>query len=204
MAIGLERDDTVVRRRLRQKMEFVVEDAAAGSPPSDAALAAFLETHPESFRREPELTLRQVYLSRDRRGERADADAAAILARLTAAGPDAESAALGDASLLPSELVDAAESEVTRVYGDTFTAGLAHLPVGRWAGPVVSGYGLHVVLIRARTAGRLPALDEVRDAVARELTAAERKQMVERGYQALRARYEIVVERAAGEAVAAR
>jgi len=204
MVLGLERDDTVVRRRLRQKMEFLVEDATAGPPPSDADLEAYLSAHPDSFRVEPELTLRQVYVSRDRRGRGAEYDARALLARLTAAGPDVAIDQLGDPLMLPDELTGASRGEVARVLGDDFAAALADLPIGRWTGPVESGFGLHLVLLRARTAERMPALDEVRDAVAREVQAANRKQMVERAYAALRARYEVVVERPTGDAVATR
>jgi hypothetical protein len=204
MVLGLERDDTVVRRRLRQKMEFLVEDVTAGSAPSDADLEAYLRAHPDGFRIEPELTLRQVYVSRDRRGERVGDDARSLLARLTDAGPDAAIDDLGDALMVPHELSGASRSEVARVFGDDFAAAVADLPIGRWTGPVASGFGLHLVLLRARTAGRVPALDEVREAVARELQATNRKQMVESAYAALRARYEVVVEHPTGDAVATR
>jgi hypothetical protein len=204
VALGLERDDTVVRRRLRQKMEFVVEDAVTGAPPSDAALQAYLDAHADTFRREPEISFRHVYLDRDRRGAAVADQARALVARLARAGPDFDTAALGDAILLPSDFDHVPASEVSRTFGDEFATALASLPVSTWSGPIASGYGVHVVFVRNRTPGRVPPLAEVRDAVARELGAATRKDMVERAYAALRARYEVVVEPAARAAVAAR
>jgi hypothetical protein len=204
LALGLDRDDAVVRRQLRQKMEFVVEDAVAGPAPSDADLQVYLDAHPDDFRREPEVSFRHVYLDRDRRGARAVDDAHALIARLARAGPDFDTAALGDPIMLPSDFDHVAASEVARTFGDEFAAALAAVPVSQWSGPIVSGYGLHVVFVRSRTSGRLPALDEVLDEVSRELGAATRKRMVDDAYAARRARYDVVIEPAARDAVAAR
>jgi hypothetical protein len=204
LALGLDRDDAVVRRQLRQKMEFVIEDAVAGPPPSDADLQAYLDAHPDDFRREPEVSFRHVYLDRDRRGAHAVDDAGALIVRLARAGPDFDTAALGDAIMLPSDFDHVSVSEVARTFGDEFAAALAAGPVSQWSGPIASGYGLHVVFVRNRTSGRLPALDEVRDEVSRELRAATRKRMVDDAYAARRARYDVVIESAARDAIAAR
>ncbi len=194
MALGIERDDSVIRRRLRQKMEFVVEDAAAGPPPSDAELQRYLDAHPDAFRRAPEVSFRQVYLDRDRRGAGAADEARALAARLRRSGPDFDTQGLGDAIMLPSDFDHVGDDEVARTFGDGFADALAALPISEWTGPIESGYGLHVVFVRNRTAGRVPALAEVRDAVARELTAAARTAMIEKAYAGLRARYEVVIE----------
>ena len=90
MALGLDRDDTVIRRRLRQKLEFVAEDTIDAAPATDAELQAWLDAHPETFRTEPQVAFRQVYLSPDRRGAAVDADARALLAQLSAAGPSVD------------------------------------------------------------------------------------------------------------------
>ena len=95
-AMGLDADDTIIRRRLRQKLEFVVEDAAAAVPLTDDELERYLAEHPEKFQLEPRLSLRQVYVSRDRRGEAAEVDAQGILDRLRALGPDAAIEQVGD------------------------------------------------------------------------------------------------------------
>ena len=198
MALGLDRDDRVVRRRLRQKMEFLTEEAAAPPTPSDEELRTFLREHPEAFRVEPRFAFRQVCLDRDRRGD----TARSLLDRLTASGPDADLAGLGDRLMLPDEVPSTPRAEIVAVFGAPFADRLEHLEPGRWTGPVESGYGLHLVLVRERVPGRLPELDEVRDAVEREWLSARRATTLEAAYRQLRERYIVVVEpsTAAGEA----
>ncbi len=200
--MGLDRDDTIVRRRMRQKLEFVTEDAAALAP-SDAELQAYLRQHPDAFRTEPRLSFRQVYLSPERRGDAAEADARTLLARLGDAG--AEASVKGDALMVPDALSDAPRGEVARLFGEDFATRLVEIEPGSWTGPVQSGYGWHLVFVRERTPGRIPELAEVRDAVEREWVAARRKEVVEATYQKLRERYTVVIERpaAGGDAVAA-
>ena len=129
-AMGLDRDDTIIRRRLRQKMEFLVEDAVDQVPPTDAELQAWLEKHPETFRAESRVALRQVYVNPERRGASARGDAEKLLARLRAAGKDAGIDSLGDPSMLPRELPLGPLSEVTRAFGSEFAARVDALPAG--------------------------------------------------------------------------
>jgi hypothetical protein len=201
MAMGLDRDDTIVRRRLRQKLEFLTEETAETAPPSDAELQAFLQQHADAFRVEPRLAFRHVYLNRERRGDAIDTEARELLAQLTTGATTPDPAALGDPFLLPHAFVLLSRNEITRLFGDTFATQLQHLELGRWAGPLESAYGLHLVLVHERTDGRLPALAEVRQAVQREWLAARRKEVNEQFYQHLRARYTIIVEQpqAAGD-----
>ena len=200
VAMGLDRDDTIVRRRLRQKLEFLTEETAETAPPSDAELQTFLQQHADAFRVEPRLAFQHVYLSRDRRGDAIDTEARELLAQLTT-GAATDTAALGDPFLLPHAFVLLSRNEITRLFGDAFATRLQHLEPGRWLGPIESAYGLHLVFIHERTDGRLPALDEVRQAVQREWLAARRKALNEQFYQHLRARYTVVVEQpqAAGD-----
>ena len=183
----------MIRRRLRQKMEFVGEDVAPPAEPTEAELQAFLDEHAERFRKPARLSFAQVYLSPDRRGEDAWADAERLLVTLDAGTSDP--AASGDPFLLEQEYWDLATHDVERLFGEAFTARVAGLPVGRWSGPVESGYGLHLVLVRERTPARLPDLAEVRDAVANEWRAARREKANRAFYDGLRANYEVTVER---------
>ncbi len=197
LAMGLDRDDTIIRRRLRQKLEFMVEDAIEAHPPTDEDLMLWLEKHPESFRSEPAISFRQVYVSRDRRGGDADSFAREILDDLTRGGSDASIAsieALGDSLMLPRDVSLSPRSDVGRIFGEDFAAKVLALDPGRWMGPIESGYGLHLVLVRERVEGRLPALAEVRDVVERELVAARRKAELEASYERLLSKYEVVIE----------
>lgn len=193
LALGLDRDDIVIRRRLRQKMEFVSEDIMAQAEPSDAELQAFLAEHSDRFREPSRVSFTQVYLSPDRRGEDAWGDAERMLVALQAGRSDPAEA--GDPFLLEHEYQELAAHDVERLFGGAFADRIAELPVDRWSGPVKSGYGVHLVLVRERTPARLPEFEEVRDAVADEWRAARRAEANRVFYDRLRARYEVTVER---------
>ncbi len=177
LALGLDRDDTIVRRRLRQKMEFLSEDLGTPDPASDAELQSFLEAHPERFRVEARLSFRQVFLSSERRGEANSVqEAARLLVALQddPAGADADAA--GDPLPLRAELSDATESEVERTFGSHFAVALRDVAPGRWQGPIASAYGLHLVFVRARTPARKPMLEEVRERVQSEWLVQRRRE----------------------------
>ena len=195
MAMGLDRDDTVIRRRLRQKLEFLVEDFVASAPPTDVELQAFLDAHSEMFRLEPQVELRQVFVSREHRSPTAGATANALLARLSAAGSNARIDQLGDPSMLPQELALAPVGEIERQFGKELVEHLAPLATGVWSGPVESTYGLHLVLVRRRVDGSLPPLAQVRSAVERELLADRRTRQLAEIYDKLLAKYTVVIER---------
>jgi len=193
-AMGLDRDDAIIRRRLRQKLEFLVEDAADQAAVTDAELQAWLDAHPDSFRPEPRVALLQVYFSTDRRGRSARADAEALAARLRAAGPKAEPGDLGDPSMLPRELPLAPLAEVTRAFGSDFAASVDELEPGRWAGPIESPYGLHLVLVTERIEPARPTLAEVRPLVERELLAERRRTQLQQLYERLLEKYTVTIE----------
>jgi hypothetical protein len=194
LALGLDRDDTIIRQRLRQKVEFVSEDVAALVEPTDADLQAYLTAHPETFRLEQRFTFSQVYLNPERRRDSLGRDAAQLLAQLNEVGAGADVSALGDPFLLDHEFKGVAASEVAQQFGERFAAKLGELPLGQWQGPVESGYGAHLVIIRERTEGRLPALGEVRDSVRREWQNVQRLEANEKFFRGLLARYTVVVE----------
>jgi PPIC-type PPIASE domain len=195
IALGLDEDDLVIRRRLRQKLEFVSEDVATDADPTDEELRAHLTAHPEVFRLEPRFTFRQVFLDPGRRGERLTSDAARLLARLQRGETDPASA--GDGVMLEREFDALPADVVAQQFGEQFAAELERLPSGQWQGPVASAYGVHLVLVVGRTEGRVPALEEVRDAVRREWMSAQRLEAREQYYQALLRRYTVTIEGAA-------
>lgn len=195
VGMGLDRDDTIIRRRLRQKLEFLVEDASSSSPPTDAELTAWLDTHPQSFRAEPQLAFRQVYVSPERRGASAGKDAEKLLARLRAKGKDARSEGLGDASMLPTEQPLSPLREVERSFGNDFAQEVMKIEPGEWTGPVESPYGLHLVLVQERVAGAAPELAEIRPVVEREVLAERRKRDLDTLYERLLEKYTVTIEK---------
>jgi hypothetical protein len=201
--MGLDKGDTVIRRRLRQKLEFLVEDAAEAVPPTDVELQAWLDAHPETYQREPQVAFRQVFLSPDRRGERIESDAAALLERLESAGPGADVETLGDSIMLPADFELAPLTMAARTFGNEFAGELTALEPGQWTGPIRSGYGLHLVYVRERVEGRSPELADVRDAVSRDLLTSRRKEQLETMYERLLERYDVVIDMPAPEETSA-
>lgn len=189
IAVGMDRDDAVIRRRVAQKMEVLADDLGRDTP-TDAELQAWLVRHADDYRIEAGYTLRQVYL--DPQLHTADLDA--VLARTLQRLRTRSDTVVGDASLLPGILNDTRERDVARIFGSDFTTALRNLPVGEWYGPVSSGYGLHFVRIDAREPGRVPSLAEVRPEVERDLLGARARDSQERFYSALRQRYTVAIE----------
>jgi hypothetical protein len=194
MAMGLERDDVIIKRRLRQKLEFLLVDDAAAAPPTDAELSDWLKRHPEAFRTEARLAFRQLLLRPDLRGANTAADASKLLARLRGAGPEVSTRNLGDASMLPAETPLEPVREVVRAFGQEFADALLTLPPGQWSGPVESGFGLHLVLVRERSDGAPAELAAVRPLVEREVLAERRKAEMQALYERLLAKYSVRIE----------
>ena len=193
VAMRLDVDDTIIRRRLRQKLEFLTHDLAAAEP-SDEELRAYLEQHAEDFRIVSRASFRHLYLNTDRRGEGALREAQELLARLREGVAPDDFAGLGDPFLLPSAFEDVSETDVARQFGGVFAEHLFDVQPGAWFGPIESGYGLHLVLVERKTPGRRAELGEVRDQVVREWQVEQRRLTNEAFYQALLDRYEVVIE----------
>ena len=194
LAMGLDKDDTIVRRRMQQKLEFLIEDAAAAASPSDADLNEWLDKHPDKFQVEPTLAFSQVYFKATPTGDNASAAASKVLAQLDSVRESVAAAELGDTTLLPHQLPLSRVDEIASVFGHEFARRIAQLERGRWIGPIQSGFGWHLVYVSERTEGRLRPLSEVREAVQREWLAARRKEIVEATYNKLRGKYAVVVE----------
>ena len=193
-AMGLDQDDVIVRRRMRQKFEFLAEDLAARTgPPTDQELEAYLRQHADKYSEEPSFSFDHIFFSREKRGASADAEAKAMLARLSGKGTiDIEK--LGDAFLLPSRFEKTSAGETARLFGEKFAKELTKTQLGTWAGPIESSYGLHLVRVNARIPEVAPPLANVRESVLRDLLSDRRKQELDTQYEKLRARYTVVVE----------
>jgi len=193
VAMGLDRDDVIVRRRMRQKLEFLSEDIARLEEPEEEDLREYLASHPEKFRQDTRFSFRQVYLNTNDRGPAAEADAVALLARLEKEDGDAVNA--GDRIMIEHRFENETGREIERILGGRFLEALRNTKPGSWQGPIVSGFGLHLVHISERVDGEVPGLAEVRDVVLRELMAEKRRETNESFYQMLRERYKVTVEK---------
>ena len=192
--MGLDKDDTVIRRRMRQKMQFLFDDVAAQAEPTDEELQEYLDRNADFFRIEPRFTFSHVYLNPDQRGESLRADAGNLLEKLRQTSGKADIENLGDPIMLPQAYEDVSQMEVGKLFGEGFAQELLGMTPGQWQGPIGSGYGIHLVLLRSRTEGRVPELNEVRDTVIRELENVRRKEVNEMTYRRLLEGYSVVVE----------
>jgi len=193
-AMGLDRDDTVIRRRLRQKLEFLAEEAVGTATPTDAEIQAWVDAHPESFGGDVRLSFRQVYIKKAGKGPAVKGEAEKLLAQLRAAGPETNTQTLGDSTMLPAEISLLPLFEVGRTFGDGFAKKLLTIEPGTWSGPIESSYGLHIVLVRERTEAEKPSLTLVRPLVERELAAERGRRELEKLYERLLTRYTVTIE----------
>ncbi|MHC4451410.1 MAG: peptidyl-prolyl cis-trans isomerase [Planctomycetota bacterium] len=188
----LDKEDAIVRRRMQQKLEFMLEDIAGQVTPTEQELQSFLDANADRFRKEPRFSFRHIYFSADKRADAAG-DARAVLARLQ---PETDTSSLGDRlMMIEPEFRDAPQREVARAFGREFSELLAQAPVGAWSGPIRSGYGLHLVFMESRTDGELAKLAEVRAAVVREWSVVKRRELNDGLYRELRKKYSVTVER---------
>jgi hypothetical protein len=190
LALGLDRDDTVIRRRLQLKMEFLTESGAAAVAPDEATLQAHLDAHQERFA-EPELVAFEQILLHEGIGAE---EAELVEARLNTGGDPGASAR---PTLLPPAFRLSPAQVVDGTFGSGFFEALGELPVGDWSGPVDSALGRHLVRVMERREARLPALAEIRDRVEMDWRAAFAETLRTERYEALRARHEVVLPDAA-------
>jgi parvulin-like peptidyl-prolyl isomerase len=197
VAQGLDRDDPVIKRRVRQKLEVIAEEQLARDAASDADLAAYLEKNAARFSRPGTVSFEQIYFA-------ATTPAAQVEAARAAAMRGGDPARLGQPTMLPSAAQNAPLDLAARDFGREFVAEIEKLPLDTWAGPVPSAFGQHLVRVTARTPALTPPLAEVRAAVAREWENERRVTSLAENYKALRGRYEVVIEAALPASAATR
>jgi len=194
LALGLDKDDAIVRRRMAQKMEFLFEDVAALREPTADELQTWFQNNAERFTRPARATFRHLYFSPDRRGANAREDAARALAKIAGKPMDApEATALADPFMFQDYYGDRMPEDIGKLFGPVFASALFAVAPGAWAGPIESGYGWHIVWVDAMTPPRVPAFEEVGRDVKTAWLEDRRADMREKTYAVMRARYEIVL-----------
>lgn len=193
LAIELDRDDTMIRRRLRQKMEFIAEDMADSIEPTEQQLQEYLDEHRDAFHAEPRLTFRQVYLKPSLRGEALGTEVQTLLSELRDSD-SVDATQLGDPTLLPHHHENVRKVDVANQFGPEFADKVFALVPGEWSSPLPSAYGVHLVLVEAVSAPETPDLDSIRNAVRQEWHARHRSVAKEAFVESLREKYEVIVE----------
>ena len=187
LSLGLTEDDTVIKRRVRQKYDLIAEEQDALAP-TDVELLAFLKAHPESFSRPAIVTFDQIYF------DPTSSNPQRLFAAKSALANGGSPSGFGDPSMLPAKVADSSIELVADDFGDEFADKLGTVPVGKWVGPLASSLGVHLVRVNARSAPSLPPLDEIRAEVSREWENDRRARSRDGNYRKLRDDYEVVVE----------
>src|SRR5262245_6956126 len=194
LALGLDKGDTIVKRRLAQKMEFLFEDVSALREPSPEELKTWFARNAERFAVPPRASFRHLYFSPDRRGSRAQEDATRALEKLHGKPAGApEGPAVADRFMFQDYYGDRSFEEMAKVFGRRFAETLLQQQRDSWQGPIESGYGWHLVWVDSVTRGRVPTFEEVEAEARTEWTADQRVETRRRAYEAMRARYQIVL-----------
>jgi len=189
MRLGLDQDDTIIRRRIRSKMEFLASSELENEEPGDATLQAMLDKNPQVYAADARTSFDQIYLAAQ--------DEAAARTRATqmlaALGTGADWQKLGDAISLPRSPENVDRARIAADFGDDFAAALAGLKPGAWTGPVSSGFGLHLIRIRSEQASTKPKLADVRQRLENDWRAQTVKAREAKAYQALLDGYTIKI-----------
>ncbi len=191
IALGLDRGDPIVRRRLVQKMQFLFEEAEAVPEPSDAELEAWIAEHRDRFEQAPRYGFTHVFVASSSRVT-PEAELAAIEQDLA---DGADPATLGEAFVLGQVMTAKTVADLDRQFGKGFGGALAKLPKDGWH-RVRSIYGWHLVHVDELLPGRLASVDEVRSQAREGSMQQTREAQRDRALAELRSRYEIVVESA--------
>ncbi len=197
MALGLDKDDTIIKRRLAQKMEFLMEDVSALREPSDDELRRWFAQNPQRFALPGLVSFRHLYFSPDLRGEHARDHAADALRKLAGKPEDTpELAGLSDPFMFQDFYAERSPDQVAGIFGTAFAQALPGLEEGKWRGPIESGLGWHLVWVESQIPGRVPAFEGIEATVKSEWIDEQRAQAKRRMFDSMLARYQIVLPEA--------
>ncbi len=202
LALGLDKDDTIVKRRLAQKMDFLSEDVATAHEPTTQELSAWFMNHHQEFALPARASFRHLFFGFDRRAQNAQQDAARALKTLAGKPEDyPPAAALADRFMLQDYYRERTAEQLAKDFGSKFAQALFRQTPGSWQGPVESGYGWHLVWIDSLIPERVPAFEEIEPDVRSRWLSEQHAEYKRKAYEAMRARYQVVLPRAiAGEA----
>lgn len=194
LAMGLDKDDEIVKRRMAQKMQFLAEDVATAYAPSTEALGAWYAKNSAMFAQPKRVSFRHLYFSPDRRGGHARDDAATALARLAGQPQDTKLAAtIANPFMFQDYYRDRAPAYLGKEFGPQFAQAVAKLAPGSWQGPIESGFGWHLVFVDTVIPGRVPAFEAVESDVKTAWLGEQKALAWQKAYKAMRAKYTVLL-----------
>jgi len=202
VAMGLNEDDPITRRRMAQKLEYLTSDLAMMVPPQEGELEQYFEQNKEQYRQPDRVTFTQVFLDPDIREEATLEDAAELLAELQAGGvPDSQTLEAGDQNMIQSYFQSANQLDVARQMGTGFADSVMELETGKWHGPVLSGYGVHLVYVYVHREAPPAVFENVQAEVLENWQMEKREQFNADFLKNLKGRYEIVIDEIPAERI---
>lgn len=186
LAMNLQSDDPVVRRRVIQKFSFLIEGMVPDEP-AEAELEQWFVENIDDYRKDAIYSLRQIFFDPVSHGSQLED----VILNARRSLADSHEQMPGDPTLLPDYIDNTPASAIARGFGSDFAAALADLPDSEWSGPIESAYGVHLVYIESRKTAQVPSLDEVRTEVAYDLTKSRAEATAAAVFEELKARYTI-------------
>jgi peptidyl-prolyl cis-trans isomerase C len=194
LAMSLDRDDTIVKRRMAQKMQFLAEDVAAAHEPSAVELNSWFEKNSSKFALPSRYSFRHVYFSPDKRGKNAEDDAAKALSKISRQPEDSKLAlSLADPFMFQDYYGDRTPEQLAKEFGPQFAVALEKVKPGSWQGPIESGYGWHLVFVDTVIPGRIPALEEIETDVKTAWLGEQKATAWQKAYARMRAKYDVLL-----------
>ena len=195
VAMGLDKDDTIIRRRLAQKLQFLTQDLISPKPPTEEELQSYFEAHMDRYQPPDLITLTHVFFDPDKRGDRTLKDAETVKAELIALKqPPQDARSYGDPFMLQSYYPERSEAELAKLFGSGFAQPVFELAPQQWHGPVLSGYGTHLVYVHDRRESEPPKFSEVEAQVRQDWESEKRAQLNEQYIASLMGRYDVTIE----------
>jgi len=199
IAMGLDKDDPITRRRMAQKLEFLSKNIASLKEPEAGELERFFEENKEQYKIPDLITFSHVFIDPDKRGDATLGDAALLLSELQAAGPpDTNVSGLGDRFMLQNYYPQKSELEIRKLFGTGFATSVMQLEIEQWHSPVLSGYGTHLVYVYALEIAPLPVFEDVQASVMENWQAQQQEEFNEAYFESLKSRYQIIIEAVPG------
>jgi len=193
LAMGLDSDDPVVRRRMAQKVRFISNDIITIDTPTDAVLQSYLDKHVSKYQLAGKVTFQHIYFNPAKHDAAMEEEAKVLLVKLSEDDNSIDMQSVGDGFLHGTAFTDMKVFEINRLLGKDFAKKLFEQPVGKWVGPLVSGYGLHLVYIDSRTASKTASLEIAKQSVLEDWTTDERKKVNDAFISNLRKQYDVVI-----------
>lgn len=192
LALGLDKDDLIIRRRMQQKLEFLNADLVDLSPATDDELQQYLDGNAGKYLQPEHISFKQIFFKIESDLDASRLKATSLLKNLINNKSGIKlSPSQGDATMLPFQMEEVSVADINRVFGKQFVKSLKGIPQGSWAGPVMTGYGLHLVYVSKFEQGQQATLSDVRDKLTRDFAAERKREANDVFYQGLRKRYEV-------------